>query len=317
MTPKFILIPLFLLSLWTHAQNLVPNPSFEDTACTFIAGDETYFEAAHWYNPNDATPDYYGIEPIPDCVPSIFAAVPYGEWQLPHSGSKMVAIFAAMLDGCSREYLQIELYNPLILDSTYCVSFFVSLSNRSQACTDCMGIYFSENEFLNLTDHCEFGVFPQIANPYGVLLDDTLGWTEISGIYTAVGDERYLTIGNLLGDEDCMIEPVNGNDPTMDIAYYFIDDVNVTPCPVITSNDNFNNRDNLSVYPVPARETLSVLGNETGILRIYDIAGHMLYSASKTQKEIQINISEMASGVYLLQFNSRSGHLINRKIIKE
>lgn len=314
---KLILIPLVLISGHVLAQNLVPNPSFEDTACTYMDGDETYFEAAHWYNPNDATPDYMGIDAIPGCVSSIFTAVPYGEWQLPHSGGKMIAIFAAMLNGCSREYLQVELNEPLISDSTYCVSMYVSLSNRSQACTDCMGIFFSDTELLNLEDHCEFGLFPQVANSYGVLLDDTLGWTEISGIYTAVGGERYLTVGNLLGDEDCIIEPINGNDPTMDIAYYFIDDVSVSSCPVFTDVNPGIENVNLSIYPIPAIDMLNVSSAEAGFLKIFDTTGYLVLSAIKSQDLIQMNLSGLSSGLYLLQFKHRNGNFIYKKIIKE
>ncbi len=317
MKPKFILIPFFAFSVWAQAQNLVPNPSFEDTSCTYISGDPTFFGAAHWYNPNDATPNYYGTEAISGCVSSIFPLVAYGEWQWPRTGSKMVGLFIAIANSCTREYVQAELNEPLISDSSYCVSMYVSLSNRSQICTDCLGIYFSDNELLNLEDACEFGVFPQIANPYGILLSDTLGWTEISGLYTAEGGERFLTIGNLLPDDSCFVEPVNGNDPTFDVAYYFVDDVSVTPCPVVTNIDNSSSKDILSVFPVPARETLNVSGNETGVIRIYDITGHLVYSTTKVQKNIQINLSEMSSGVYLLQYLPQNGHLINKKIIKE
>jgi gliding motility-associated-like protein len=69
-------------------------------------------------------------------------------------------------------------------------------------------------------------VVPQIANPTGSFITDTLNWTEVSGTFTATGNEKYLTIGNFLNDAATNTVVVN---PTSayTVTYFLIDDVSL------------------------------------------------------------------------------------------
>src|SRR5690606_13010817 len=50
---------------------------------------------------------------------------------------------------------------------------------------------------------------PQVQNPQGNIIIDTLNWVAITGTYTANGTEKYLMLGNFLSDEDTDTLTVN------------------------------------------------------------------------------------------------------------
>ncbi|MEI6766274.1 MAG: gliding motility-associated C-terminal domain-containing protein [Bacteroidota bacterium] len=133
-----------------------------------------------------------------------------------------------------REYIETELKIPLQNDKCYYAECYVNLNNYSYWATDALGMYFSDTVIVNLGDAINYPVplyyQPQIRNPLGNIIDDTVGWTKISGTFTAHGGEKYLLIGNFWKIEDCNAHTFSGNNFEVD-AYYFIDDVLVMECP--------------------------------------------------------------------------------------
>jgi hypothetical protein len=65
---------------------------------------------------------------------------------------------------------------------------------------------------------------PQVENT--TILSDSLGWTKISGVFTATGGENILTIGNFRDDTSTNSMFVK-NSPAFPASYYYIDDVSV------------------------------------------------------------------------------------------
>lgn len=235
MKRKFTLFtPLFLLfsfvSLNLSAQNLVPNPSFEtNTSCTAgIPG------LVNWINPDTATPDYYHA-----CSPSLFGqgfSVPNNAMghQLARTGDAYVGMIAyedAPIFGCPasilatgwREYIEVQLTSPLVAGVTYCAQYYVNLSNSSRYSTDAHGMYFSTSPVTNVQTATALNFTPQVTNTTGQL-NDTLGWTKVSGTYTATGGEQYIIIGNFKNDQNTNVQCFNSNQ-FFAFAYYLIDDV--------------------------------------------------------------------------------------------
>lgn len=95
-----------------------------------------------------------------------------------------------------REYIQFPLAAPLENGRRYRLSFHVSPSEHSGYVTDRIGAQFSA------VDHSGKGVpaalreRADVDNALGRLLNDTSGWTTITGIHNANGDERFVIIGN-------------------------------------------------------------------------------------------------------------------------
>ncbi|MCC6372962.1 MAG: T9SS type A sorting domain-containing protein [Bacteroidia bacterium] len=71
-------------------------------------------------------------------------------------------------------------------------------------------------------------MIPQVTNPLGNIITDTLNWTLISGTFTANGDEKYLVIGNFLSDA-ATTKSIMIPTSTESWSEYFIDDVSCIP----------------------------------------------------------------------------------------
>jgi hypothetical protein len=69
-------------------------------------------------------------------------------------------------------------------------------------------------------------VEPQIYNPIGFYITDTLNWTKISGIYTAEGGEEWITIGNFFNDDETTAIEFLGGEGSI-VSYYALDDVSI------------------------------------------------------------------------------------------
>src|SRR5690606_29689739 len=69
-------------------------------------------------------------------------------------------------------------------------------------------------------------VTPQVY--YNFVVNDTLGWTRLSGTYIAEGDEQYITIGNFFQPGEFM-EEIFPDCNLSPHAYYYIEDVKVEP----------------------------------------------------------------------------------------
>lgn len=214
------------------SQNLVPNSSFETfSKCPPYLGQ--IHLADFWDSPNNNTTDYFHTcSPVADGV-----GVPDNELgkQTPATGEGYAGIrlWVPNIPGnpVYREYLAIELSSPLEAGKRYFARLKTSLAENSTFATDGLGMWLSDSVFSNKRVYL---VQPQIANPAGNLLDDTEEWTSISGVFTALGGENYLMIGNFQTNEDMVrVELHKDYGP---VVYYYIDDVEVSACPETTAD---------------------------------------------------------------------------------
>lgn len=130
----------------------------------------------------------------------------------------------------SREYLQGELMQPLIAGECYHVELWVLLSAyASTHAIDALGVFFSDTLPKANDVNSPFYFMPQISNPLGVIISDTIMWTKISGEFVAIGDEQYFTIGTFTPEgmiNKTQIKPDIG----ADYSYYFFDHLSLCPC---------------------------------------------------------------------------------------
>jgi hypothetical protein len=147
-----ITVLIFCASFYSEAQNIIPNPSFEDT----IKRNFGLKYADGWNNPTRSTPDYYTIfhnQKHPDFgIPQNLIG-----FQQPNFGRAYIGIRIYPLDSrfmaWKREYLQSKLLNPLKKDSIYCLQLFVSLADSvTFASKNQLGIYFSGTKVNTATD---------------------------------------------------------------------------------------------------------------------------------------------------------------------
>jgi OmpA-OmpF porin, OOP family len=130
-----------------------------------------------------------------------------------------------------REYIQLQLKQPLQKDHEYCVRAHVYLSESSNR--GIAGLGLATSRYAMAKDNQTVLELPYVwllRQDKKPLLDRK--WVEISTIYKAQGGETHIIIGNFQWDKDTKvtgaIEVDSFRNPNVDFAYYFLDDVCVT-----------------------------------------------------------------------------------------
>lgn len=226
---------LIAIGFNTNAQNLVRNPSFEDTVTCPFADAQIYY-AEYWFQPskflgdiiNSCSSEYYH-----ECSSAYTSSAPFNWYghQYPKTGKGYAGIicYTETLNNY-REYVEVSLNSPLIAGQTYCVEFYVSLADSSNTAIANIGAFLSPdsnlyNSFQNLPNS------PQIYNDPSNIITNENSWSLVAGQFCALGGERFITIGNFEPDASTNSQAING---THKEGYYYIDDVAVYLC----GNDN-------------------------------------------------------------------------------
>lgn len=297
---KYCLFILFFLIIKVHSQNLVPNYSFEDTLhCPSMGGQMNL--APPWFQPTTGTPDYFN-----EC--SSTSGVPTnGGYQYAKTG-KAYAGFILFAFTSFREYIEVPLISTLLAGKNYCVSFYVNLSERSNVAIDAIGLYFS-NDSITSNSYFNLPYQPQVKNSDENVLNDTANWVLISGDYIAVGEEKYITIGNFKNNADTDSLFLGGGGGS--VAYYYIDDVSITLCDTsgvgIKENISINT---IKVFQNPSNETfnISLPNQQTFHVQVIDITGRKVHERKNATGTIKVDCSGFSSGVYFVK-------ALNEKIV--
>lgn len=120
------------------------------------------------------------------------------------------------------EYLQTALSSPLTAGQKYDVTFRVKLANGSDRAVAGIGAYLSPIE-LNYNHRHFLDEKPQVSTTK--IVDDKQNWTEVTGTFTADGNEKYLVIGAFINGGFDSKKVIEGADSQR--AYYYIDGVSV------------------------------------------------------------------------------------------
>ena len=203
--------------------NIIPNPSFERYSGTpigwFYKGKHFTDVMKYWSSATAASPDVFGPKVR---VPAHWADKGFGT-QSPRSGSSMVGITTY---GCEegkphcREYIQIQLNEPLVVGQGYYAEFYVSHLPRSIQIAD-IGMYFSNKKIAENTDrHLNFK--PQVVSDR-ILSAPNKRWVKVSGEFVAKYEADYLLIGNFQADSLTRKHTPFSN--CLNYAYYYVDDV--------------------------------------------------------------------------------------------
>jgi len=238
---KIITIIFILTAFVSFAQNLedklnlVPNPSFELQYAYqigwFYKGEDFNKAMKYWKSPTGASPDVYNEETK---VPPSWAKYGFGE-KLPHSGSGMVGL---TLFGCTngkphcREYIQIQLIEPLIVGQYYYLEFWVTHLEKSMNINN-LGVAFAKDPIITKEDIL-LKLDPTVITKK--ILSDPLGnWLKISAKFKATKALDYLIMGNFYPDSLTTAHHAIVDKP-LNYAYYYIDDVLLKKIPPILPN---------------------------------------------------------------------------------
>ena len=221
------------MSFSVRGQNLVPNSGFDTISvfpCDFTGSLQLSAVIAGWSD--RGTADFYSTCRISSYhVPDNLSGYEY-----PHSDSSYVGIvtYYKYLPNC-REHIQCMLNSSLEIGREYCFSFYLSLADSIGYACNNFGALFTNalipQSTIDLTDRSTQVNFHQS-------LVEKIGWTHLSARFIADSAYRYLTLGNFL--DDAHSDTVNVGSVAVTIshgyAYYYIDDVTLTPVNYFSAN---------------------------------------------------------------------------------
>lgn len=209
--------------------NIVPNPGFERFANAPLGWSykgAVFGEVVkYWFSATTASPDIYGPGVK---VPQDWAEKGFGN-QKAHTGKCMAGL---TLFGCTngkphcREYVEIQLSEPLVIGQAYYVEFWVTHLEKSLQINN-LGAYFSVSEIKRTTDEmlvrdAQVKADKIIAAPDGK-------WVKVSGQFVAKYEAEFIVIGNF--SDDFKTESNIPGENYYNYAYYYIDDVLVKKIP--------------------------------------------------------------------------------------
>lgn len=197
--------------------NYVNNGSFENYFTSVI------HHIPYYWGATDSIQYFGGLLIPPNQVPLSNYA-----FQWPHQG-KNYFIFSpySQFSYNNRGYPRNRLKQTLKAGKSYCVSFYVNLSNQSTYGIDAIGAYFG-NSSLDTIKSCTWPITyltPQISNSSNNVITDTLNWVPITGTFVANGTEKYMIIGNFKSDVSTNSTMVRQTNPQVVASEYLIDDV--------------------------------------------------------------------------------------------
>jgi len=204
MKTGLVSVILCLSSLVTFSQNLVPNGGFEDeNICTE-------------YQKNCAPEAWLAT--------SLYANYYFND-EKAHEGSHFAGLTAGsvVVQGI-RNFLRTQLLCGMRKDHQYRLSFYVF---SPHPILDSIGVYFSPTDYLYERRYFK-AITPQLWSING-LDSNALGnhsqWQKVEFVYTATGDEAFITIGTFKRTD---YKGIRRGDYRNDY-YFFLDDVSLTP----------------------------------------------------------------------------------------
>lgn len=291
----------FYLTLFCGAQNLVPNPSFEDMiACPDNTGQ---VDSCVGWSIAYGTPDFYSTcAPYPVCIPDNLCGS-----QMPFEGNSYMGIITYQWWAFWREIIGTQLFDTLIPGNRYYVSMRVSRGNWTNMSYNCsasnkLGIRFSTYPY-SISSPASINNYAQVYTDS--IITDTLNWVLLSWDYVADSAYKYLYIGNFFDDANTDTTVINAPLGQFGIAYYFIDSVNVH-CVDVNCITSVNEPDEeYSMLFNSGLKTLEIVSdvNQNALLNIFNCNGQLVESI-ETSKQNIINMANLKSGIYIAQLKT-------------
>jgi OmpA-OmpF porin, OOP family len=232
---RYLLLSLVLISFFSFSQNLIKNAGFEEVDCgkSAIAGlvvktKEGVCRVKEWDNATSARSDLF----LSDTA------------NVAKEGKYCAGFTAYGTGGNNREYLVGSIAKPLLEGHTYIFRMNVKISSRSTHIAFNIGAYFAPNKIKN-PQSLPLNYKPQVVSritPDDYITTNTdirstkdlIPWNggttlTIQGSFVAMGDEKFVVIGNFDNDKVIVSAPVFPiyAKVTKAIAYYLIDDVSL------------------------------------------------------------------------------------------
>lgn len=315
MLHSFLVLSLSVLTTsGVIAQNLVPNPSFEDFSsqfCGIMSPNDFNQSMVNWSTPTGGSPEVYYTNIANTCFnyqPNSQYSGPIGikGSQLPNTGEAMVGIGVYTIAGLNqREYIQVELSSPLTVGFSYVLEYYVSLADSVEFATDNIeallsvgAVSASNNNVLNYT--------PQISYAGG-FLSNVSEWMLISDTILAQEAFTHLTIGNFQDDNSTNLQAnpsASGGVGTYG-AYYYLDDIRIEEIRDLSTIDHDIDQ-RITLYPNPVNNELVAEfdGDFSSMnFELYNTLGQKLLISPifSEMGKVKFDLADLENGMYVLK----------------
>jgi hypothetical protein len=292
--------------LGVKGQNLVPNPSFEDTIrCPFSLGD--YDAASSWTSYANSS-DYFNR-----CHTTVTSSGVPSNWygfQQPNSGDAYYGMITYSGSGSYREILGANLITPLVIGQKYYASVSVCMANCGMSGGDGankLGFLFTNINY-NISNPVPINNFAHIYSDS--IVTDTLNWIRLIGSFIADSSYTNFAFGNFY--EDSNTDTIT--DCGVGVSYYYIDDLAISTDStdaynyIYTGIEENSFEDQINIYPNPANNHINIT-KENDIddlsITIYNTIGQILYSEQEiNSNSSQIDISNISNGLLFIKIES-------------
>lgn len=320
---KHFYLLIFTL-LFTRAvqaqQNLVPNPSFEDTSYCNMACFSNFGQVSDWFTAAN-TPDFVNVQcslcPAPNFIGPNWA------YQYAHSGTNYIRLhmqyYPTTIQYFYREIVGCELKDDLIKGKRYLVSFYYNTYlNINETPSNDQGILFStkKHDFAAGDSTFYYGNNPHFAHVSADSINrDTLNWTHFQKYFIADSAYRYLYLGNFYE-----IAHTQKDTPIRALSSYYFDDVSVVLDNTYLSIDTKKNSHLINVYPNPANDLITVestFDTNFTTFKIYSITGFLVKQVQgESLHSVDLDVSDLNSGYYFVRINFLNGLVVNKYFLK-
>ena len=318
------LIFILFCPIILNGQNLIPNPSFEDT----LPLVNQYYLARSWIFPTIQGPEYHTPHNTTNwTVPDNFTGSQNAKNGQSYMGIKMYSLYNKNATRI-REYLQAKLIRPLQFDSTYCLRLYVSLADSVQfASRNQLSVYFS-NTAVSANTNFHLPYTPQIIVSPNQFITDKTNWVEFNFQYQAMGGEEYITIGNF--NDTTLLDTMyvsGGINQSYVSTYYYLDDLWLSHCDSVDFGLGMlenSLQEELSVYPNPFQDEFVIHSKQNQKLnfRLFDALGKditsdlsQLSTSTSLGVQFRFSVGDIPKGIYLLHIDDGK-EITSIKLIK-
>ncbi|MCB9163702.1 MAG: T9SS type A sorting domain-containing protein [Flavobacteriales bacterium] len=310
----------------TRAQNLVPNPGFEEF--DICEADEFGVNGPlSWYRTN-GTPDY-----LQSCL--LYGAVNalpmnFVTYQEPFEGASCAGMLTYWQNGSAeyREWIMAPLLEPLVVGQTYYCSFRANAAFGGNAeypqiwlASDKVGMRFSTMAIPPWNVGDPYPVPPNQAHIlYPQILADTVGWTLVSGSFVADSAYQYVMLGQFFSN--ALTDTLHFAPPDSVFWWYPYAYTLVDAACISASPDGCDLGQGVGdglttgpvLFPNPAQEQL-IVGQRAGAeVQVVDALGRMLWQGRITSDRWLLEVGTWERGAYMLRMEHR-GRVESHKFV--
>ena len=314
---RFFTLSFLFASALLFGQNLIPDGSAEDVIeCPSSLGNIDIYTAS-WQSFR-GSPDYWH-----SC--STNEGLGWDNslgFQEPRTGEGYLGLFTFHQGlANARESFGIELNTPLQIGETYYLSFYVSTAYKPIAfnmTSNNIGALLMVDNYLNANEQ---GSLPNYSNfSLDEIVTDTTNWANVSYNFVSDSAYRYLCFGNFYDDSMTDTLRLEG-DLSNALSYYYFDDfclsTDPNSCDIITNVEKEKNCYELSIYPNPTKNRLSIKTNlVVERLEVYSSTGEKqqdFISVDEYSTSLDLNLS---SGLYILTIYTEKEVIKKRFVVQ-